>query len=178
MILAAIIFAVTTTTPSVAWKTTLAEYKRALAAHEVEKTFLAAAQLEQQLLPIIDKLSADDYAELQDTASGGLQLSRKGMIYVHPDPDFFLKLAQQSGGRGDVNFFQEYQLSFPDGPMPTWIHLTDNGACVDAKGNEFPARLHGWQIYAARFPNNYRAYVQQLLRGMQADQGDVTRQCK
>ena len=45
-------------------------------------------------------------------------------------------------------------------------------------GLNFPARLHGWQIYAARFPDHYRAYVQQLLRGMQADQGDVTRQCK
>ena len=178
MILAAFIFAVTTTTPSVSWKSTLTEYKRALAAHEVEKTFLAAAQLEQQLLPIVDKLSTDDYAELEDAAAGGLQLSRKGMIYVHPDPDFFLKMAQQSGGRGDVNFFQEYQKSFPDGPKPSWIQLTSTGACVDAQGNDFAARLHGWQIYAARFPDNYRAYVQQLLRGMQADQRDATRQCK
>jgi hypothetical protein len=178
MILAALLFAATTTSPSIAWKTTLAEYKNALAAHEVEKTFLAAAQLEGQLLPIIDKLSAEDYDEVQETAAGGLQLSRKGMIFVHPDPEFFLKMARQFGGRDDVNFFQEYQLSFPNGPMPTWIHLTSNGACADTKGNDFPARLHGWQIYAARFPDHYRAYVQQLLRGMQADQGDVTRQCK
>src|SRR5258708_34161780 len=100
------------------------------------------------------------------------------MIYVHPDPDFFLKMAQQSGGRGDVNFFQEYQLSFPDGPKPSWIQLTNTGACVDAKGNEFPARLHGWQIYAARFPTNYRAYVPQLLRGSQTDPGVSTKQSK
>jgi hypothetical protein len=179
MILAALLFAATTTTAIPAsWKSTLTEYKAALAEHNVERTFLAAAQLEQQLLPIVDHLSEGDYAQLAETTAGGMQLSRKGMIYAHPDAEFFLKMAEQFGTPADVNFFQEFQRSFPSGPMPSWIHLTSTGACVDAVGNEFPSRLRGWQVYAARFPNNYRMYVQQLLHGMEADKADVTRQCK
>jgi hypothetical protein len=179
MIFAALLLAATTAAPSAAWKATLDDYKTNLAEHFVEKTFLDAALLEQQLLPILDTLSAEDYALLQDTTAGGMQLNRKGVIFVHPDADFFLKMAQQYGGRADVNFFENFQKSFPSGPMPSWVKLTDNGgACVDAQGNDFPSRLRDWQIYQARFPNNYRSYVAMLLRGMQADNADPSRQCK
>jgi hypothetical protein len=179
MIFAALLLAATTTVPSAAWKATLDDYKTDLGEHRVEKTFLDAAKLEQELLPILNTLSPDDYALLQDTTAGGLQLNRKGMIYAHPDADFFLKMAQQHGGRADVNFFEEFQKSFPSGPMPTWVKLTENGgACVDAKGNELPARIRGWQLYQGRFPENYKAYVQTLLRGMQGDSSDPSRQCR
>jgi hypothetical protein len=63
--------------------------------------------------------------------------------------------------------------------MPSWVKLTDNGgACVDAKGDDLPARMRDWQIYQARFPNHYRSYVTMLMRGMQADSSDPSRQCK
>jgi hypothetical protein len=179
MILAALLFAATTaTTPPATWKSTLIEYRTELAKHDVEKTFLAAADLERLLLPTLDQLSAGDFAQLEESTAGGMQLSRKGMIFAHPDAEFFLKMAQEFGTQADVTFFQEFQRSFPNGPLPSWILLTPTGACVDAKGAEFPARLRGWQVYAARFPNSYRAYVQMLLRGMEADGKDVTRQCK
>jgi hypothetical protein len=179
MIFAALLLAATTATPSAEWKTTLDDYKTNLAAHHVEKTFLDAARLEQELLPVLDKLSADDYTLLQDTAAGGMQLNRKGVIFVHPDADFFLKMARDYGDPADVNFFESYQKSFPNGPMPSWVKLTDNGgACVDAQGNDFPSRLRDWRIYQARFPQNYTSYVQMLLRGMQADSADPSRQCK
>jgi hypothetical protein len=179
MIIAALLFAATTAVPSDAWKATLDDYKTNLAEHRVEKTFLEAAKLEQELLPILDKLSPEDYALLQDTTAGGLQLNRKGVIFAHPDADFFMKMAQDYGGRADVNFFENFSKSFPGGPMPSWIKLTDNGgACVDAKGNEFPSRLRDWQIYQARFPGSYSSYVEMLLRGMQADNADPSRQCR
>lgn len=179
MIIAALLFAATTAVPSDGWKATLDDYKTNLAAHHVEQTFLDAAKLEQELLPMLDKLSPEDYALLQDTTAGGMQLSRKGVIFAHPDPDFFLKMAQEHGGRADVNFFETFQKSFPSGPMPSWVKLTANGgACVDAQGNEYPSRLRDWQIYQARFPGNYSSYVTMLLRGMEADGSDPSRQCK
>ncbi|HEX7192265.1 MAG TPA: hypothetical protein VF381_11925 [Thermoanaerobaculia bacterium] len=179
MIFAALLIAATTTVPSADWKATLDDYKTNLAEHHVEKTFLDAAKLEQELLPILDKLSTEDFNLLQETAAGGLQISRKGMIYVHPDGDFFGKMAQDYGGRADVNFFEEFQKSFPSGPMPSWVKLTENGgACVDAKGDELPTRKRGWQLYQGRFPDNYRSYVTMLLRGMQADSTDPSRQCR
>jgi hypothetical protein len=181
MIFAALLLAAAATTaaPAAEWKTTLDDYKSNLAEHRVEKTFLDAAKLEQELLPILDQLSPQDYALLQDTTAGGLQLNRKGMIYAHPDADFFLKMAQEHGGRADVNFFEEFQKSFPSGPMPSWIKLTENGgACVDAKGNDLANRMRGWQLYQGRFPENYKSYVQMLLRGMEADSSDPSRQCR
>ena len=179
MIIAALLFAATTAVPSDAWKATLSDYKTNLAANHVEQTFLDAAALEQQLLPILDKLSAADYALLQETTAGGMQLNRKGVIFVHPDPDFFLKMAQNHGSPADVNFFENFQKSFPNGPTPSWVKLTENGgACVDANGNDLPSRLRDWQIYQGRFPGNYRSYVTMLLRGMQADSADPSRQCK
>ena len=63
--------------------------------------------------------------------------------------------------------------------LPSWVKLTENGgACVDANGNDFPSRLRDWQIYSARFPGHYRSYVTMLLRGMEADSSDPSRQCK
>jgi len=179
MIFAALLLAATTTGVPVEWKATLENYKTNLKAENVEKTFLAAAKLEQELLPMLDKLSPEDYALIQDTTAGGLQLNRKGVIFAHPDADFFMKMANDYGGRADVNFFENFSKSFPSGPMPSWIKLTDNGgACVDANGNEFPSRLREWQIYQARFPGSYRSYVETLLRGMQADSADPSRQCR
>ena len=179
MILAALLFAAATAAPPAEWKATLEDYKANLKAYRVEQTFLAAAKLEFELLPILDKLSADDYALLQDATAGGMQLNRKGTIFAHPDADFFLKMAQEHGGRADVNFFEDFQKSFPNGPMPSWVKLTDNGgACVDAKGNEFPSRLRDWQIYQGRFPGHYTSYVTMLLRGMEADSADPSRQCR
>lgn len=179
MIFAALLLAATTAVPSDSWKATLGDYKTNLAANNVEKTFLDAALLEQQLLPVLDKLSPEDYALLQDTTAGGMQLNRKGVIFVHPDADFFLKMAREHGSPADVNFFEVFQKSFPNGPMPSWVKLTENGgACVDAKGNDLPSRLRDWRIYQARFPGNYRSYVTMLLRGMEADNSDPSRQCK
>ena len=179
MIIAALLFAATTTGVPVEWKTTLEDYKTNLKAEHVEQTFLAASKLEQELLPILDKLSPEDYALLQNETAGGMQLSRKGVIFAHPDADFFLKMAEEHGGRADVNFFQNFQKSFPSGPMPSWVKLTDiGGACVDAKGDELPSRMRDWQIYQARFPDNYRVYVVNLMRGMQADSSDPSRQCR
>lgn len=179
MIFAALLLAATTAGVPAEWKTTLEDYKTNLQAENVEKTFLAAAKLERELLPVLDKLSPEDYALLQETTAGGMQLNRKGMIFAHPDADFFLKMAQEHGHPADVNFFEAFQKSFPNGPMPSWIKLTDNGgACVDAKGNDFPARLRDWQIYQGRYPGNYREYVQMLMRGMEADGSDPSRQCK
>jgi hypothetical protein len=38
--------------------------------------------------------------------------------------------------------------------------------------------MRDWQIYQGRFPGHYTSYVTMLLRGMEADSADPSRQCR
>jgi hypothetical protein len=91
-------------------------------------------------------------------------VSKDLVVYVEPDPDSFIKLAQDYGKAHDVAFFQRYKQTIPDGVWHVYIQpMTDEGGCVRFGSLALVESYTRWTAFRQQFPKQYVREVEQFL---------------
>ena len=112
---------------------------------------------------VLEDLSDDDYRAVVQKMTG-FRVSKDPIVYVEPDPDFFIKLAQDYGKAHDVAFFQRHKQTMPDGVWHAYIQpMTDEGGCVRFGSLTLLEAYTRWTAFRQQFPKQYVREVEQLL---------------
>jgi hypothetical protein len=114
------------------------EYNRELSRIEtsgkvasLEKLLQQGNKLAAELKPVIEQLSDEDYAAVENNMKGYV-VNREEVILVEPDTRFFSKLAGKIGTAQDRLYFDFMLKVMPEGYWPAYImRQTDVGGCID-----------------------------------------------
>lgn len=112
---------------------------------------------------VLEDLTDDDYQAVVRKMIG-FKVSKDPIVYVEPDPDAFIKLAQGYGKAHDVAFFQRYKQTIPDGVWHVYIQpMTDESGCVRFGSLALVESYTRWTAFRLQFPKQYLREVEQLL---------------
>jgi hypothetical protein len=112
---------------------------------------------------VLEDLGEDDYQMVVQKMTGFL-VSRDEVVHVEPNPDFFIKLAQDYGKAHDVAFFQRYKQTIPNGVWHVYIRQqTDYSGCVRFGSLALVESYQRWTAFRQQFPKQYLREVEQLL---------------
>jgi hypothetical protein len=88
----------------------------------------------------------------------GMVINREEVVFVKPDPDYFLRLAAVSGDSADRTFFKTYKLTYPEGVWASYeTQQTDYSSCTEFGNGKLVDAYRAWSDFQRRFPNRYRA---------------------
>jgi hypothetical protein len=100
-------------------------------------------------------LTRAEFAKLERDLPGVL-IGREVALFVEPDPEFFLKLAEQYGDAADRAFFTAYRETYPDSLWPSYIQQqTDEAGCTDFGGDLLVDAYRRWSDFSRNFPGRY-----------------------
>ncbi len=113
---------------------------------------------------VLENLSDADYAAVV-AKMAGFVVRRIEVVWVEPDPNFFLKLARARGDRASVEFFDAYEQTVPGGMWSVYIQRqTDYSGCVSFGSLSLVATYRRWTAYRQRFHNRYTDEVANFIR--------------
>lgn len=112
---------------------------------------------------VLEDLSDEDYQTVVEKMTL-FKVSKDPIVYVEPDPDAFIKLAQDHGKAHDVAFFQRYKQTIPDGVWHVYVQpLTHDTGCVRFGSLALVESYARWTAFRQQFPKQYLREVEQLL---------------
>jgi hypothetical protein len=112
---------------------------------------------------VLEDLTDEDYQTVVQKMIG-FKVGKDPIVYVEPDPDAFIKLAQEYGKAHDVAFFQRYKQTIPDGVWHVYIQpVTADSGCVRFGSLTLVESYARWTAFRQQFPKQYLREVEQLL---------------
>lgn len=148
----------------------------------VEMTFSRALALHAALLrstdggAYLESVGEHQFETLSETVRGMI-LNREEIVLAEPDPAFFLDLAHRFGGNADVEFFQNYSATLPDGIWRSYLEQqTDVTACTDFGRGQLVERYGGWVSFRSSYPGRYTESVRSEIEAIEQEltQGTCT----
>ena len=129
----------------------------------VSEAFAAARPVNAALLPVIEDLTEEEYSAIEHRLAGMI-VNREEVLLAEPDAKFFLDLARKRGNTVDVEFFENYLATFPDGVWPSYVEQeTDVTGCTAFGKGELVERYAGWLAFRAAHPHAYEKAVAERL---------------
>lgn len=160
-----------------AYRDELARVERASEPVSLEPLFSAAGEVKETLLPVIEDLSAEEFAEVERTLRG-LVVNREEVLLAEPDAAFFFELARKHGRPADLAFFRVWRATFPGSVWPSYLEQqTDVSGCTRYGAGELVARYADWRAFQRRFPDAYRAAVRERLKDIEREITEGTCAC-
>ena len=158
-----------------AYRSTLDNLESGLPGSKVEQSFDAELALRSALLrsvgkeSVIESLSGTEFESLSKRLPGVI-LNREEVLLAEPDPKFFLSLARRRGGATDVQFFENYAATIPDGVWKSYtIQQTDVSGCTDFANGELVKRFAGWLAFRSAHPRAYISAVSGQLAAIEKE---------
>lgn len=112
---------------------------------------------------VLEDLGDADYQTVVQQMTG-FRVSRDPIVYVEPDPDFFLNLSKTHGTAHDLAFFQRYKQTIPDGVWDVYIQqTTDESGCVRFGSLTLVEAYTRWTAFRQQFPKHYITEVAQFI---------------
>lgn len=166
-----------------AYRSTLDNLESGEPGATVEQTFDAALAVRSALLrtvgaeSVIESLSDSEFESLSQRLPGVI-LNREEVLLAEPDPKFFLSLARRHGGPADVQFFENYAATVPDGVWRSYtIQQTDVTGCTDFANGELVKRYAGWIAFGSAHPRAYLSAVSDQLAAIEREVSEGTCAC-
>ncbi|HXH94655.1 MAG TPA: hypothetical protein VNN25_23975 [Thermoanaerobaculia bacterium] len=149
----------------------------------VGKLFDAALAVRSSLLreagneSLIEGLSDVAFKSLTHRLPG-IILNREEVLLAEPDPKFFLSLARRRGSAADVEFFQNYAATRPDGVWKSYTdQQTDVTGCTNFANGELVKRYGGWLAFQSTYPHAYSSVVREELAAIESEVSESTCAC-
>ncbi len=118
-------------------------------------------------LTVLESLSEADFTRLVGDLPG-LLVNRDEVVYVKPDPAYFLRLAERYGAHEDRAFFRAYRRTLPSGVWPAYIEpQTDYSGCTAFGRGELVATYRLWREFGRSFSHSYAATVARLMQDIE-----------
>ena len=108
-----------------------------------------------QTATMVELLSDEEFARLERDVPGAV-IGREEVVFVRPDPDYFVKLAAVRGGEADRAFFAALQATYPDGVWPSYVaQQTDYSGCTRFGSMSLVETYRAWSDFQRRYPTRY-----------------------
>jgi len=159
-------------------QTAVAEYQTALRVLEthakgqrVEPAFDALLKVRDALTAaaaggsVLEALSDADLEQLRERLPGVL-INRDEVVFVEPDPDFFVQLAVGHGDEVDRQFYAALKATYPETVWPIYVEQqTDYSGCTRFGTGKLVEMHRTWARFRDRNPKRYAAAARdQLVR--------------
>jgi hypothetical protein len=124
----------------------------------IKKGTLVSDKLED-----IESLDEGEYAKLKSRMKG-YAVNSEEILFIEPDVDYFVKLANKRGTKTDIAFFAFLKRLKPDSVWPAYIEQeTDFGGCT-RYGNGLSTGLYKKAIqFRKTFPTSYAGDVKKAV---------------
>jgi hypothetical protein len=113
-----------------AYQKAISEFPNSKDKTSLEPLFRKGTALADQLVKKLEDLSEQDY-ELLQKKMPGFAVNREETVFILPESDFFLALAEKKGLEADIAFFKFLKQYKPDSVWPVYINQqTDYSGCT------------------------------------------------
>jgi hypothetical protein len=138
--------------------------------HDLEAAFEAIAPLQEALVrseagrpSVLESLSDEEFQRLEGDLTGVL-VNREEIVFVEPDPDFFVQLAVGHGDAADRTFFHALKATYPEGIWPVYVEQqTDYSGCTRFGSGKLVESYRLWTQFLGRYPTRYVAAAKKEL---------------
>jgi hypothetical protein len=138
----------------------------------LERAYLAGLRAEKDLLSVsgtrtvIEQLDDKAWNQAKELMRG-FSLNREEVLFVRPQPDFFIDLAKNRGTEVDQGFFALEKTTSPDGVWAAYLQQqTDASACRRYNGTAVKL-YEKWRRFARTFPQAYAEQVRAHLKDIE-----------
>lgn len=126
---------------------------------------------------LLETLSEADFQRLERDLPGVL-LNREEILFVKPDPDYFLDFAATHGDGADRSFFAAYKQTYPDGVWPVYVSSqTDYSGCTAFGEGGLVAAYRTWADYRRTHSRRYVALSQAETERVSSELTESTCAC-
>jgi hypothetical protein len=128
----------------------------------LENAFYALAPVREALTrprdsrwTLVESLSTDEFERLKGELPG-VTIIREEIVFVGPDPDYFIRLAETRGDAADRAFFTALKATYTNAVWPVYLEQkTDAGGCTRFGSGTLVGTLRTWLDFQQRFPGRY-----------------------
>jgi hypothetical protein len=128
----------------------------------LENAFYALAPVREALTrprdsrwTLVESLSSDEFERLRSELPG-VTIIRDDIVFVGPDPDYFIKLAETKGDAADRAFFAALKATYTNAVWPVYLEQKTNaGGCTRFGSGTLVGTLRAWLDFQQRFPGRY-----------------------
>jgi len=86
----------------------------------------------------------------------GFVVNREETVFVQPDTNFWVTLAESKGQNADQQFFQLLKKTYPDSVWPAYVRQqTDYSGCTDFGTKGLTHSFVDWSAFQKAFPSAY-----------------------
>jgi hypothetical protein len=125
---------------------------------------------------LLERLSEENFQEVVRKMKG-FWVNRQEVVYVEPDPRFFLELARTIGDRPSVDFFEACKKT-SENAVPIYIQQqTDYNGCIQFGSMSLVASFRTWNTYRQNYPKRYSAEVMKFVRDLEFNLAEGTCAC-
>lgn len=115
---------------------------------------------------VLERLS-DEELQVVVHKMQGFMVNREEIVYVEPDPAFFLALAKRAHDPASVEFFEAYRKTKPN-VWPVYIdQQTDYSGCIRFGTLSLVDTYKAWDAYGRKYPTRYAQEAGQFLRDVE-----------
>ena len=129
----------------------------------IETAFVALVSTRDVLMQVrngqsvLEALPDEDFQRLRRELVGAV-VNRDEVVFVKPDPDYFIRLAAARGDRADRAFFSALKATYPGGVWPVYVdQQTDYSGCTRFGSMTLVGSYRRWLDFQREFPGRYAA---------------------
>lgn len=124
----------------------------------------------------LEELSEEGFQSVAHQMEG-FWVNRQEVLYVEPNPSFFLKFARSSGDQASNEFFETFAKTFQHGWKNYHEQQTDYSGCIRFGSMSLVNSYAMWDAYRLRHPKRYSGEVQTILKDLEDDLAAGTCAC-
>lgn len=136
-------------------------------AHGIEAVYAKAEDVRAALMrvrddrdTVLESLSDAEFSHLQHELPG-LLINREEIVFVKPDPDYFIRFSAAHGDAADRAFFAALKATYPDAVWPIYIEQqTDYSGCTRFGSMSLVDTYRAWSAFRHLYPDRYKAAAQ------------------
>ena len=168
-----------------AYITELASVEKSTTPVSMEPLFAAADLAGTALIHVtsndakvyMDNFSESEFAELRAKLRG-IELNRGDEVYAQIDARVLLPIAEAHGRAADIAFFKLYREMWGENLFPIYLKpLPQPTPCVRLGEGIIPELYENWLSYARKFPDAYKATVQQTITDLEETEAEGVCAC-
>jgi len=127
---------------------------------------LKMPSFEQGTLSPLESFDASTF-ELVSREMKGFVVNRDETVFVKPETDFWVRLADSKGLEPDREYFHLLKRTYPESVWPIYgRQATDYSGCTDFGTNALTQAYMDWTSFQRRFPNAYKEGAQHQLKAV------------
>lgn len=146
-------------------------YFRAITEFQVKKATLETAfhlgnQAMQALGSVLNDLSEENLRKARERMPGFDLNPNTETVLIHPEPDYFLKLAKTSALPADESFFKLFKETSPDGVSPSYLEEEPESTSCTVYNGTLVKLFGHWQEFKQAYPGSYQKDVNRKIQNI------------